>query len=154
MPAEKIRVLVVDDNESTVEAVSVMLKLDKDFEVVGVALEGREAIVKAAELHPDVVLMDINMPVMDGIAATEEIIHKHLATAVVILSGQSDHEYLRRAMNVGASYYLNKPVSSDELYNAVRRAYPSVICSALSAPCRNYGGFASRVPTRATSASA
>jgi hypothetical protein len=63
------------------------------------------------------------MPVLDGIAATEGIVQRHPGTAVVILSGQSDHEYLRRAMNVGASYYLNKPVSADELYNAVRRAF-------------------------------
>ena len=122
MPGERIRVLIVDDHDATVQTVTTMLRLDPEFEIVGSAGDGKTAIDAVANLEPHVVLMDINMPVMDGISATEVIVQRHPGTAVVMLSAQSDHEYLRRSMNVGASYFLAKPVSSDELYNAIRRA--------------------------------
>jgi pilus assembly protein CpaE len=123
MAGERIRVLLVDDHDATVQTVTTMLQLDPEFEVVGTAGDGKTGIDQVERLQPDVALMDINMPVMDGIAATEVIVHRFPATAVVILSAQTDHEYLRRSMNVGASYFLAKPVSSDELYNAIRRAH-------------------------------
>jgi pilus assembly protein CpaE len=123
MAGERIRVLIVDDHDATVQTVTTMLQLDPEFEVVGTASDGKTAITQVAALQPDVTLMDINMPVMDGIAATEIIVHEYPSTAVVMLSAQSDHEYLRRSMNVGASYFLAKPVSSDELYNSIRRAH-------------------------------
>jgi pilus assembly protein CpaE len=123
MAGERIRVLIVDDHDATVQTVTTMLQLDPEFEVVGVAGDGKSGIEQVAALQPDVTLMDINMPVMDGITATEIIVHRHPGTAVVMLSAQTDHEYLRRSMNVGASYFLAKPVSSDEIYNAIRRAH-------------------------------
>jgi pilus assembly protein CpaE len=123
MAGERIRVLIVDDHDATVQTVSTMLQLDPEFEVVGAAGDGKAGIEQVEKLQPHVALMDINMPVMDGIAATETIVHRFPGTAVVMLSAQSDHEYLRRSMNVGASYFLAKPVSSDELYNAIRRAH-------------------------------
>ncbi|HYY55167.1 MAG TPA: response regulator [Candidatus Dormibacteraeota bacterium] len=123
MAGERIRVLIVDDHDATVQTVTTMLQLDREFEVVGAAGDGKAAIEAVERLEPHVVLMDINMPVMDGIAATEAIVHRFSGTAVVMLSAQTDHEYLRRSMNVGASYFLAKPVSSDELYNAIRRAH-------------------------------
>ncbi|TMD60702.1 MAG: MinD/ParA family protein [Chloroflexi bacterium] len=122
MAGERIRVLIVDDHDATVQTVTTMLQLDPEFEVIGVAGDGKTGVDQVAALHPDVVLMDINMPVMDGISATEIIVQQHPGTAVVMLSAQTDHEYLRRSMNVGASYFLAKPVSSDEIYNAIRRA--------------------------------
>src|SRR5438067_1575249 len=122
MAGERMRVLIVDDHDATVQTVTTMLRLDPEFEVVGTASDGKAGIERVADLEPNVVLMDINMPVMDGISATEVIVHRYPATAVVMLSAQSDHEYLRRSMNVGASYFLAKPVSSDDLYNAIRRA--------------------------------
>jgi pilus assembly protein CpaE len=123
MAGQRIRVLIVDDHDATVQTVTTMLSLDPDFEVVGTAADGKTGVEQVRALQPDVALMDINMPVMDGIAATEIIVHNLPGTAVVMLSAQTDHEYLRRSMNVGASYFLAKPVSSDELYNAIRRAH-------------------------------
>ncbi len=123
MPAgEKIRVLIVDDVSETRENVKKLLQFESDVDVVGVARTGKEAIQISQELNPDVVLMDINMPDMDGIAATEAIRAKQPAVQVVILSVQSDQNYMRKAMLVGARDFLTKPPMGDELISAIRRA--------------------------------
>jgi pilus assembly protein CpaE len=122
MPGEKIRVLIVDDVSETRENVKKLLQFESDVEVVGVARTGKEAIQASQDLDPDVVLMDINMPDMDGIAATEAIRAKHQAVQVVILSVQSDQNYMRRAMLAGARDFLTKPPMRDELISAIRRA--------------------------------
>jgi len=123
MPAgEKIRVLIVDDVSETRENVKKLLQFEADVDVVGVARTGKEAIQVSLELNPDVVLMDINMPDMDGIAATEAIRAKQPAVQVVILSVQSDQNYMRKAMLVGARDFLTKPPMGDELISAIRRA--------------------------------
>ncbi|NTU54679.1 MAG: response regulator/pilus assembly protein [Anaerolineales bacterium] len=122
MPGEKIRVLIVDDVSETRENVKKLLQFESDVEVVGVARTGKEAIQVSQDLNPDVVLMDINMPDMDGIAATEAIRAKQQAVQVIILSVQSDQNYMRRAMLVGARDFLTKPPMGDELISAIRRA--------------------------------
>lgn len=122
MPGEKIRVLIVDDVSETRENVKKLLQFESDVEVVGVARTGKEAIQASQDLSPDVVLMDINMPDMDGIAATEAIRAKQQAVQVIILSVQSDQNYMRRAMLVGARDFLTKPPMGDELISAIRRA--------------------------------
>ena len=122
MPGDKIRVLIVDDVAETRENVKKLLQFESDVEVIGVARTGKEAIQLSQELDPDVVLMDINMPDMDGIAATEAIHSKHQAVQVVILSVQSDQNYMRRAMLAGARDFLTKPPMGDELISAIRRA--------------------------------
>jgi len=123
MPAgEKIRVLIVDDVSETRENVKKLLQFESDVDVVGIARTGKEAIQVSQELNPDVVLMDINMPDMDGIAATEAIRAKQPAVQVVILSVQSDQNYMRKAMLVGARDFLTKPPMGDELISAIRRA--------------------------------
>lgn len=123
MPAgEKIRVMIVDDVSETRENVKKLLQFESDVDVVGVARTGKEAIQISQELNPDVILMDINMPDMDGIAATEAIRAKQPAVQVVILSVQSDQNYMRRAMLVGARDFLTKPPMGDELISAIRRA--------------------------------
>src|SRR5512147_274246 len=119
---EKIRVMIVDDVSETRENVRKLLQFESDVDVVGVARTGKEAIQLSQELNPDVVLMDINMPDMDGIAATEAIRSKHPAVQVVILSVQSDQNYMRRAMLAGARDFLTKPPMGDELISAIRRA--------------------------------
>ncbi|HEY5269211.1 MAG TPA: response regulator [Anaerolineales bacterium] len=119
---EKIRVLIVDDIAETRENVRKLLQFEADIEVVAVARTGREAIKLTEETNPDVVLMDINMPDMDGIAATEAIRQKMPAVQVVILSVQGDQNYMRRAMLVGARDFLTKPPMPDELVAAIRRA--------------------------------
>lgn len=122
MPGEKIRVLIVDDVSETRENVKKLLQFESDVEVVGIARTGKEAIQASQDVSPDVVLMDINMPDMDGIAATEAIRAKQQAVQVIILSVQSDQNYMRRAMLAGARDFLTKPPMGDELISAIRRA--------------------------------
>jgi pilus assembly protein CpaE len=122
MPGEKIRVMIVDDVSETRENVRKLLQFESDVEVVGVARTGKEAIQVSQDLQPDVVLMDINMPDMDGISATEAIRAKQPAVQVVILSVQGDQNYMRRAMLAGARDFLTKPPMGDELISAIRRA--------------------------------
>ena len=123
MPSgEKIRVMIVDDVSETRENVRKLLQFESDVDVVGVARTGKEAIQLSQELNPDVVLMDINMPDMDGISATELIRSKQPGVQVVILSVQSDQNYMRRAMLAGARDFLTKPPMGDELISAIRRA--------------------------------
>jgi pilus assembly protein CpaE len=119
---EKIRVMIVDDVSETRENVRKLLQFESDVDVVGVARTGKEAIQLSQDLNPDVVLMDINMPDMDGITATEAIRAKLPAVQVVILSVQGDQNYMRRAMLAGARDFLTKPPMGDELISAIRRA--------------------------------
>ena len=122
MPGEKIRVMIVDDVSETRENVRKLLQFESDVDVVGVARTGKEAIQLSQDLNPDVVLMDINMPDMDGISATEAIRAKQPAVQVIILSVQGDQNYMRRAMLAGARDFLTKPPMGDELISAIRRA--------------------------------
>ena len=119
---QKIRVLIVDDIAETRENIRKLLQFESDLEVVGAANSGRSGIEAAKELRPDVILMDINMPDMDGITATELIRQQNPASQVVILSVQGDPNYMRRAMLAGARDFLTKPPGLDELTAAVRRA--------------------------------
>ena len=119
---EKIRVLIVDDIVETRENIRRMLQFDTNIEVVGMARTGREAIQISQQAKPDVIVMDINMPDMDGITATQEIKKKAPFIQVVILSVQSDPSYMRKAMLAGARDFLTKPPMIDELTDAVRRS--------------------------------
>ncbi len=118
---DKVRVLLVDDVADTRENVRKLLQFESDIDVVGAARSGMEGIQLSQELDPDVVLMDINMPDLDGISATEAIRQKSPHTQVVILSVQGDQNYMRRAMLAGARDFLTKPPMGDELVSAVRR---------------------------------
>jgi len=122
MSGDKIRVMIVDDVSETRENVKKLLQFESDVEVVGIARTGKEAIQISQELNPDVVLMDINMPDMDGIVATEAIRANQQAIQVIILSVQNDQNYMRRAMLAGARDFLTKPPMGDELISAIRRA--------------------------------
>ncbi len=123
MPSgEKFRVIIVDDIAETRENLKRMLLFDQSIEVVGTARTGKEAIEVSTQVKPDVVLMDINMPDMDGIAATEAIRKKNPWIQIVILSVQSDANYMRRAMLAGARDFLTKPPMIDDLTGAIRRA--------------------------------
>ena len=119
---DKISVIIVDDIADTRENIRKLLQFESDIEVVGVARTGREGIDLASEVSPDVVLMDINMPDMDGITATETIRKEVPFTQIVILSVQGDPNYMRRAMLAGARDFLTKPPMVDELISAIRRA--------------------------------
>ena len=116
-----IRVLIVDDFAETRENIRKLLQFEPDIDVVGMARNGREGIQLAKETKPNVVLMDINMPDMDGIQATEIIAKEVPIAQIVIVSVQSDTDYLRRAMLAGARDFLSKPPPADELINTIRR---------------------------------
>lgn len=118
----KIRILIVDDVPESRDGLSRLLSFEPDMDVVGFAATGAEGIEMAQKLNPDVILMDINMPDMDGITATEQITQL-VPASVVMISVQSDRDYLRRAIQVGAKDFLPKPPSADELYATVRNAY-------------------------------
>jgi pilus assembly protein CpaE len=120
--SEKFRVLIVDDIAETRENIRKLLQFDTEIEVIGAARTGKEGIDLSYELKPDVVLMDINMPDMDGITATETIRKKIPFVQIVILSVQGDPNYMRRAMLAGARDYLTKPPMIDELSAAIRGA--------------------------------
>lgn len=120
--ADKVRVLIVDDVAETRENVRKLLQFETDIEVVGAARTGKEAVQLTFDIKPDVVLMDINMPDMDGITATETIRQRDQVAQIVILSVQGDPNYMRRAMLAGARDFLTKPPMADELISAIRRA--------------------------------
>ena len=117
---DKIRLLIVDDIAETRENIRKLLQFEPDIVVVGSASSGEEAIKQSIELQPDVVLMDITMPDMDGITATELIIKEVPFAQIVILSIQNDADYMRRAMRAGAREFLAKPPSGDELISTIR----------------------------------
>ncbi len=116
-----IRVLIVDDFAETRENIRKLLQFEPDIDVVGMARNGREGIQLAKETRPNIVLMDINMPDMDGIQTTEVIVNEVPTAQIIIVSVQSDTDYLRRAMLAGARDFLPKPPPADELINTIRR---------------------------------
>lgn len=120
--SDKIRVLIVDDVATTRENIVKLIQFQPEIEAVGQAGNGEEALFQAKALRPDVVLMDINMPGMDGITATERLTVEVPETTIIIMSVQGEQEYLRRAMMAGAKNYLTKPFTGDELIQAVRQS--------------------------------
>lgn len=119
--SDKIRILIVDDNPETRENIRKLLQFESDVEVVGAARSGVEGLDLAGETQPDVILMDINMPDMDGIQATEAIRKKIPFTQIVILSVQNDPKYMQRAMMAGARAFLSKPPTVDELISTIHQ---------------------------------
>lgn len=117
-----IRVLLVDDQARFCEGLRTLLDLQPDIEVVGEANNGREAIECVARAAPDVVLMDMQMPVLDGVAATRDIRAHHPNTQVIVLTTFDDDEYVFEALRAGAVGYLLKDVASDRLAEAIRCA--------------------------------
>ncbi len=120
---EKIRVLIVDDIPETRENVRKLLYFERDIEVAGAAVDGTEGIELARKLRPDIVLMDINMPDIDGISATQAISESVPEVQIIMMSVQGETDYLRRSMLAGAREFLVKPFSADELIASIRRVY-------------------------------
>jgi pilus assembly protein CpaE len=121
--SDNIRVLIVDDLPETRENVRKLLQFESDIEVIGQAGTGEEAVEMAKELQPDIILMDINMPGIDGIGASQKISELAPSVQIIIMSVQSDPNYLRRAMMAGARDFLTKPFGGDELVAAIRRVH-------------------------------
>jgi pilus assembly protein CpaE len=119
--AETIGVLIVDDIPETREHLAKLLSFETDIKVVGAAGSGPEALEMADSLRPDALLLDINMPEMDGIATAEALSSRAPTTAVIMMSVQGEADYLRRSMLAGAREFLVKPFSSDELVASIRQ---------------------------------
>ncbi len=119
---QRIRVLIVDDHDLFREGLRQLIESDETIEVVGEAANGRAALRLVAELQPDVVLMDINMPGMDGIRATEAIVQQHRRVHVIMLTMYDDEEYVLHAIRAGARSYLVKNSKPEELLRAIHVA--------------------------------
>ena len=115
-----IRVALVDDQTLVRQGIQMLLELEDDLEVVGVAANGHEAIALVERTRPDVVLMDVRMPLMDGVAATGELLRRMPGLGVIILTTFDDDEYVFEGLKAGARGYMLKDTSSDEIVAAVR----------------------------------
>jgi DNA-binding NarL/FixJ family response regulator len=117
---EKITVLLAEDHTIVREGLRALLEAQGDIEVVGEAQNGRQAVQLAQRLRPDVIVMDIAMPLLNGMEATRRVLKAVPGTRVLILSGYSDDEYIRQAVLLGAAGYLIKQTSAASLATAVR----------------------------------
>jgi DNA-binding NarL/FixJ family response regulator len=120
MTTDVIRVLLADDHRVVRAGLRAVLGIARDISVVGEASNGKEAVAMAAELRPDVVVMDLAMPELDGISATKEIIAAKHAAKVLVLSMHAEQEHLVPVMEAGASGYVLKTEADRELVNAIR----------------------------------
>lgn len=124
-----IKVLIVDDIPETRDHLSRLLGLERDLDVAGTAGSGEEAIKVAMELRPDVVVMDINMPGMDGVAAAEIISQRLPTSPIIMMSVHGEANQLKRAISAGAREFLVKPFSGDEISTCIRRVYERELAS-------------------------
>ena len=121
-----VKVLVVDDQQLMREGISSLLSIQEGIEVIGTAANGQEAIERAMALVPDVILMDVRMPVMNGIAATEQIRQQLPACQVLMLTTFDDEEDIIKALLAGASGYLLKDIPAQNLAHAVQLAHRGI----------------------------
>jgi DNA-binding NarL/FixJ family response regulator len=118
-----IRLLIVDDESLIRRGLKALLKLENDLEIVGEGENGQDAIAKVESLSPDIVLMDIRMPIMDGVAATRQICQQFSTTKVLVLTTFADEDYVAQALHYGAAGYLLKDTPSEELAQAIRMVH-------------------------------
>jgi two-component system response regulator NreC len=142
-----IRIVLADDHAILRSGLKALLSLEPDLEVVGEAGNGREAIQLAKQLNPDVIVMDISMPDMDGLQAAEEIHQQGLPCRVVMLTVHADEDYLFQTLRLGASGYVLKSSADTELIDAIRTAhrgevflYPSAVKKLLGEYLRGESG--------------
>ena len=120
---EKIKVMVVDDQLDLAQEIAGVVQTDEGLEVVGIAADGFDALEKIPQNVPDVVLLDIRMPNMNGVVATQRIKTEYPNTKVVILTTFDDSDYILNAINNGASGYLLKDISGNALIDAIKNAH-------------------------------
>jgi DNA-binding NarL/FixJ family response regulator len=137
----KIRLLIVDDHAIMRDGIRALLSLNDEIEIVGEASTGQEAVEKSAELNPDVVIMDIAMPGMDGLEATRRILKQNPKARILILTQHDDKEYVLSAIKAGSTGYLPKRALGSELISAIRavnRGDSFLYPSAASALIKDY----------------
>ena len=115
-----IKILIADDHRIIYESLKPLIDKEHDMEIVAVAENGRQAVKLSRELKPDVVIMDISMPDLNGIEATHQIVKQHYGVKVIALSMNADRRYVKGMLQAGASGYLTKSCSFEELTNAIR----------------------------------
>lgn len=123
---KKLRVLIADDVQETRRSVRLMLSLNPDVIVVAIATNGRQAVELAKEHHPDLLVMDVNMPELSGLGAFKEISQMYPDTGCILISAERDPNNLGTAMSIGAQEFLIKPFSIDDLNEAVTRVSEQV----------------------------
>ena len=119
----KIKVLLVDDHEIVYMGVEKLLSSSENIKLVGIAKDGEDALLKVKKLAPDIVLLDINLPKMNGIKVTEEIIKKNPATKIILHTSYVDEEYIVKGFEVGAMGYVPKNFNPDQLVEAIEMVY-------------------------------
>src|SRR6266581_1567630 len=149
---EKIRVLLADDHTVVRQGLRALLAAEGDMEIVGEAENGRQAVQLVKKLLPDVAVMDIAMPVLNGLEATRQITRSVPSTKVLVLSSYSDDEYVYQLTEAGAAGYLVKQTAANDLLKAIREAqkgnafFSPAIAKRLRDQCRQ--AFVSGQPTK------
>ena len=123
---QAVRVLIVDDQQLMRDGIASLLKLQDGLEIVGMAANGQEAVELATSQQPDVILMDVRMPVLDGVAATEQIHRQIPACKIVMLTTFNDEAYVLEALQVGASGYLLKDLPARDLAQAIQAVHRGI----------------------------
>ena len=121
--SDLIRVLIVDDHAILRDGIRTLLERQPDIEVIGEAANGREAVAQVAKLHPDIVLMDVAMPEMNGLQATRKIAGQYPDMRILILTQHDNHEFITPILQAGASGYILKKSGGRELVNAIREVH-------------------------------
>jgi DNA-binding NarL/FixJ family response regulator len=139
LPTKQITVLLAEDNANFRRSLKLLIELDGDTEVVGEAKNGREAVQMAVKLRPQVIVMDIAMPLLNGLEATRQIMEAFPTTRVLILSAHPEPEYIKQAVTLGASGYLIKQSSTQVLAQAIREVLKgnSFFCAPIAKPLRD-----------------
>jgi DNA-binding NarL/FixJ family response regulator len=138
-PAKQITVLLADDHANFRQSLKLLVELDGDIKIVGGAKNGLEAVRLSKKLHPDVIVMDLAMPLLNGLQATQQIMEISPSTRILILSAQPDPEYIKQAVVCGASGYLIKQSSTQVLAHAIREVLKgnSFFCAPIAKSLRD-----------------
>lgn len=127
-PPKMITVLIADDHQIVLEGLTALLETEDDIQVIGTAVDGQQAVAMEKELNPDLVVMDIAMPVINGLEATRQIFRHNPKARIVLLSAHRDDVYIQRAQELGVAGFLIKQSSAHKLVDAIRDIYAGKTC--------------------------